>query len=704
MWPVLFGFVAGALIYGMHPYLWKPFPQLFAGLFSARVADPVWLGIAGWLRVCFWMMAAIIGIVFVPASLQYADLGRYSEGFWASFHHTRAFGFLLGMAAGLACTSWYVDARTGTSQNLAARGAFVGVFALLVLLVALKGEVDLFGSLNKVQTSVITLEFDTSQRKGTTAPLTANAGQPSNAQSSESATLTVPSWTATDRIGPAMTILIDLSTLGVARDDQIAQFADGTTVPPLSIVPRDLQARAVTDFMARNEVSKLIKLRLELHEFKRDADPMYFDSEALEEARMAIQQRDLLFLDLRRADATNKREREQMVDALGWTYANFTVRSRMSLCLLRSAVPQEDGFDCASLKTEPLIWSMREELARTFIESIPPPEVVRDTPYLAIVAASIFYASGETEAAVALLDRWLRAARVGPRATGWLSRIYSIRVLNIMGLFLSNEANPIHLELGTKYQWAALRESDILIKAIPAMETYANARQIQRPKELDLLLLARAYAADKVVPCADSDVRQSGVRYFVYRRWSLLNNVVFYLARQPRLIERLELGEEFGALIEQLKLTRPDCLAADARGDIPQPFDPVTIPLQIEYATADALGRTLDTLARAHRTQANGRQTTRAVVQTAVCDANAAAIAAELLIRRSEWLTKRIGFGPKVSGKGFDHQSFVERPLATNGEEIVALQPRNDVEKLIADTKEAVEKLGEGACAMPRQP
>lgn len=655
-------------------------------------------------RVLAWIALILAIFVVLPVTFLFKIVGTHDDLIWNLFYNSPLIGAGLGVCIGFIGSSWYRDARLIESPNLVIRGAFLGVFATIVLLAGLSQTYDFLGSLNKVSTSVISIEFDPTRKKES-SKLTANAASGGN-------NLDGSKWTVTERIGVAISVLADLADKGLNLDERAAEFgANGVVIYP-DTSSQDPQMQEIRKFMESNEILSLVVIRRGLHDIKRNANPIYFDSVDQDEVRLVTRLRDIVLSDFN-GHRIAKEYRDSKIAALADVFSDFKVRSLELDCILL-VWPRTDE-TCEKLQRKDGPAEHAKELAERFRQAFPPPEAVRETPYIAIIAASLFYAGGESEAAVSILDRWLASresaatSALGTTSTwtnrdifrDYLARLHTIRVLNMMGYFFANDASPIHLELGTKYQWAALRESNDLILRTPALSEYVKMRTLTSPG-FDLLSLVATPPSDQRWHCQPATGGTPASRYVVFRKWSLLNNVVFYLAKQPRLIERAELVDQFDNLIAELRSLRADCLGRDVRSDL----EASSSERKRQFASADTMGRTLDTLARAFITRAVLRKGNDRATKVALCDALRAAQASKSWAKRSDELLDLLqaeadSKSPSTSGrqeKGFSHKRFVAAGLSENGERIVRRQPIDEADSLVQETKESIEKLGQGAC------
>jgi|GEM_PF-5165908 len=701
MWPILAGFVSGIAAYHVFPYFWAPIPQVFAGLFGATGAGPQWLEVARLARVLAWTVLLLVAIVFLPAAIAFESMGRYGGVLWTLFHNTWLLSVAIGLCAGVICSSWYRDARERDSPNLTVRGVFVGVFATLALLAGLQQEHDFLGGLNKVSTSVFSLEFDPARRRDATT-LTSNVGTAVASQE------TLPKWTATARIGLAMNVLSELTKRAIKLDDEAALFSIDEAGSASPSKNQNTASREASEFMEAIGLGQLVWWRVNIHETMRDSDPMFFDGGELEEAKLASLLRDVILYDLR-DDPVDDNFRRRTIERVASAYGGFFIRSLTTSCI-HSSWPECNIFidDAKGFMDKEKGVAHAKYLADQFATKFPSRNAVRSAPYVVSAVASIFYANGETEAAAALLDQWLRR-KTNDRTAGKLeehiSRIYKIRVLNMIGFLFADESNPgqgpnpIHLELGTKYQWAAFLESGEFVDLVPQLKVYQSDRSFDAPQDFDLIALASASRSDARGICKSTPQIPAEARYVVFRRWSLLNNVVFYLAKQPQLIEKGRHLDEFDELIKDLRSLRVDCVAYELLESKES-----TAEDQRQLAKTDAMARTLDTLARAMLTQATLHRRNTDQVKAALCDAHKAARAAEKFTQRFEVLIDHTSRA-QGSGQGntlpigFDHRAFYKETLAVNGEAVVRRQPIGDAQELVRDTRNRIEKLGPGVCA-----
>ena len=190
--------------------------------------------------------------------------------------------------------------------------------------------------------------------------------------------------------------------------------------------------------------------------------------------------------------------------------------------------------------------------AGKFKDAIPSRDIVQSTPYLSIVAASLLFGGGEREAAISLLDQWWRA-RQAATTNVEQERVFRVRVLNLIGLLLSDRFNPIHMELNWHYQQEALSESNDVIERSATLAQYLLTHKFSNPKTYDMLSAAARPVSDNRNACGGIGTVNEGGRYFVHRRTTLLNNTVYFLALQHDLLVQPNMAVMFDQQIEELR-------------------------------------------------------------------------------------------------------------------------------------------------------
>jgi hypothetical protein len=698
MWAVVGGIVIGIALYTV--FTLKPLSWLFDRSVGYPAGNPEWIGVARVILALAWVLLGLSLIVVLPVFLAYETLAQYRGVTWKMLYDTELIRFGIGVCAGVICASWYRDARTSDSENLKTRGIFVGTFTLVALLLGLAETLDLFSGLSKITTPVASVEFDLS-RKG------ASNGQGPTVKGDQ--TGNTMNWSVTERISLAMSVLYELANIDV-EDSYHVKFSNGVEkdlmTAQLAVLPEEgnklkKAADKMKLFLVSNKIDELRSLLAAIHETKRDANPVYFDRTAQNSVQLSVLLREIVLHDVSENDyaadkmslavrslAFEMMDRKAMVDGFAEKFVTSVIDARKTACMLKKEnCADKAGNDLYLVESK----EEREERKQAVIAVFPSPEEVRSSPYLAIVASALLYAGGESEGAIAILDFWLRQnqppsgvrkhALKGDKFDHALQHVQTIRILNLIGLYIVDDNNTVHVELGTKYQWSALDETNKLVAEVSSLKAHVRARTLPSPADFDLVKLALANPGDRRRECAPAEIKTHGGRYFLYRRWALLNNIVDHLAAQPQLLAQPTMSDRFDDLIENLRGVRADCLARDIFEDLKRDEDQQT------KSANDALWRTLDTLARAQVARAELRRTNSAEVKFQLCEAYRAAYAA----------TKWAG---AVTARTIDYdpEQFFVNSLSANGSEIVDRRPHDIAEKLRLEIQQRIERIGLGAC------
>lgn len=666
MWPMLSGIIAGVAAY----CIFRAVRDRHAVLTDRQpTADPRVPGLIDMLYVAcgaFLLLALVFAwyaLTAVPAAWE-----SHRASFWVLFRYTSISSFLLGFGVGVMAASWYRDALGSESSNLAARGIAVFGLAIVVFLFALDGEYKLFGRLTKLSTSVVSIEFD---KRG--------VGRGDGVELNANTPTTSPIWAANEKIGFALVILKDLGEEALNIDVEALRHFQSR--PPGELVEANRG-------MLATFLLPIVKLREDIHALKRDTNPIYFDTERLEQFKLALALRDLLHRDLNEA-LDDAKERDAAIARVADAYGAYVVSTWHTACLFKIG----SDLPCAALVDRANWQKLAADEASRFVgkceqvaadpkqarcePAIPSRQVVRQSPYLVIATASMFFAAGEREAAVAMLDYWQRLALKSKEEDYDIARrLFAIRIFNLMGYMLGELASPIQLELAARYQWRALKESSALVEKSQTLKAYRARQRFPEPDKFDMLSAAARPSSDRRNECAGrEDIGERGARYVVHRRVTLLNNVVYFLSLQPDVLEEPTARDGFGKLIEELRSIRADCLA----------FFVSRPNADWESTRATALGGILDTLARAMRVQATFQRPDDKSARSLLCDAYRAALYAERLL----------GEGTLLTPAKFDESS-----LEDNGQALRNLADVRSTRNLRRELKQAVEAEGENSCGV----
>lgn len=728
MWPILYGFIVGMAAHSIYWIVRDRRPSLPD---HEPQTDPRREGLLDLIWLAFGALFLLIVIACWHATSSLESIGSYRQWLWLVFFGSTFGSFVLGTAVGLIGASWYRESRDAAAQNLSLRGTAVGFLALIVVLFGLNNEYAVFDRVSKISASVVSIELDKAAR-----------GDRVEVQLS-SPSIAPRIWAANERIEFALFILKDLGTKALDLDRQALRY--------LAPGAGDRVIEENRDFATRH-LLPMISLREEIHQAKRDTGPLFFDSEKIEQAGLALALRDLLLMDVGR-DGRFDDSREERVARLADAYGAYAVSTRYNACVLgiksrdikelektrdtlqagmkerrddvrraagsrkadaelrlqkaleRSA-EVEASLMAETKKEEALCvrlasrkhWPEQVERESKILRglaplkgevcdsaepcrnSIPSQATVQSSPYLAIVAAIYLYAAGEREAAVSLLDLWRRKAAVEDSSTSKVrERLFAVRVLNLTGLLLGDLSNGVVLEIGTHYQQGALEESTALIDGHDKLRGYAAEHKFPVKDGFDLLTAAARPISDRRNLCtSETAIPEAGPRYVVFRRSTLLNNVVYFLSSQFDLLQQPGMSDKFDRLVEELRSLRVDCLANMAA-------DAPTVGAEWEELRADMLVRTLDTLARALKTQSRLKEANGQLARQPLCDAYRAAVYAERLAGIDKPQT-------------LDRATFRASSFQENGKAISDFSDVRSARKLVRELKESITGLGEGAC------
>jgi hypothetical protein len=319
-----------------------------------------------------------------------------------------------------------------------------------------------------------------------------------------------------------------------------------------------------------------------------------------------------------------------------------------------------------------------KDRGQRFFELFPNREVVRDTPYLAILAASLFYSSGEPEAAAALLDQWARQFIGSKKPYNNLFRerladLYYVRVLNLIGIFIADFENVVNLELAARYQWSAYLESERIIGADTDLSKFQSQLEFTKKEPWGLVAGAWDYWK-KGQTCPDGPTIRADLAYILFRRYTQLNNAIYYLSLHPEIVEAAHSSGEFDKWMDALLRVKVHCLRARA------------LPSVQKTEHLNSVVAAVDTLSWGFLAQAIFRKANEHKARIAICKSYRAAAVVEAisLNRQSRPFT--------------DHSSFLSQSLLQNGTEVSALRSVQANANHVRSLRARVEALGEGAC------
>lgn len=684
MWPIIFGFVLGATAHAIywhmrtdHSVLGPSYEPEQAAARRKALLDLLWLGLA----------AAFIVAVFIAwyATTLLEGIGGFG-------------GLILGLCTGAMCASWYRDAGRG-GDHVTSRGIAVGILAAVVFLAGLSNEYRIFDRVKTFSASVVTLEFDRAQRSDRPE---FNTNAPPNTPQAI--------WAADEGIGFALFIARDLAKEAIDRDEGALLHVGG-------LAPGGLLRK--NEELLKKHIAPLVDVRSAVHKVRRDSNPAYFDTDNLDQIKLALALRELIAADMLK-DGILDGSRDDRVDAVAKAYSDYYASSHRSACLFarldvieklkdeettrqaafdKSAPEAKDarkrdlegvraklaaeradaGDKCWMLGDVQKRKAKLEKETAAFRSAIPAKDVVQSTPYVTILAASLFFGAGEREAAISLLDQWWRAAaRRAKTANAAQERVFNVRVLNLIGFLLSNRSNAVHMELNWHYQQTALDESNAFVESIPLLKRYMASHKFADHKSFDLLSSAALPSSDRRNACADHGFVNEGGRYFVFRRSTLLNNAVYLLSLQHDLLDLGRMTDKFDGLIDELRSVRVDCLKILST-TTPE------VGAKWEKLRADILSARLETLARGFGTQAWLRRNDARAAKRSLCEAHRAATLAEQLAEAE---------GDQLLSR----KSFFEKPFDEIGKAISDISEGRNNKKLIRDLQVRLRAYGDGAC------
>jgi hypothetical protein len=681
MWPILVGFSLGVSIYLFGSWLGKQIGPLYRVINNNYA--PRWLRTLLVVLVItssgLWIVLLMVMAHAYPPLTATLDTGRGWDLFWLVFHSTRFTSGCAGFGLGLLTAAWIVNLESPNARATRWRAISVAVLASFVIVFGLDRNFDFFNRLTKVSAGTVTVEL-------------AKAGNAAGKASAPQATTSVvtPPWAATERIGIAFLFLSDLSERAVERDWDVAHFLSSSnwrgTLPQTSDerVMEELRQKAA---FFKDVLGMLTVFRETAHEVKRDTNVVFFGSHKLEMVKFAVALRRLIMLDLR-SEKVDDGVRNRHLDALSEAFVELLANTRTDICLLKLKVPKGDP-SCDLNEDDTAKWSSDQR--KQFREKFPNHDTVRNAPYAAIMAATFFYGSGEPEAATSILDEWRRQQSdpklpKDPKSAEALEAnfqaVYRIRVLNVMGAMLADPENALHLELATRYQWSAVKETDKLIgKNTILSELTAKMRFTQKVPS-GLVSVATDIVLKRTLnhcPADDPQIPNS-VRYFLFRRANQLNNIVFYTTVQPSILENPGVPEQFDAWMNALINTKFDCLAISARL-------PGTAEL-VETTRLRNMAGVMDTISRGYFAQAIARRTQPAESQLAICNSYKVAVT-----------TNKLAIADTPQRPDFsDYEAFLAKSFAANGEAAGKVKLYKSTTDYLRTLRAHVEALGEGAC------
>jgi hypothetical protein len=685
MWPIVFGFVLGASAHAIywhmrsdHSVLGPSYEPEEAAARRKALLDLLWLGLA----------AAFIVAVFAAwyATTLLDGIGGLG-------------GLILGLCTGAICASWYRDAGRG-GNHVTSRGIAVGIVAAVVFLAGLNNEHRIFDRVKAFSTSVVTLEFERTPRSERPE---VNANTPPG----QGSTI----WAADEAISFALLVAEDIATKALGRDEEALRHVSGLAPGAL------LRAN---EPLLKTHIAPLVVLRGEAHKTKRDSSPVYFDTSNLDQIKLALALRNLVAADMVKEDFLDA-TRDDRAASVAMAFREYYASTHRSACLfarldvienlkdeearLKLAIDQakpaakaakerdllgvQAKLKAERSKAQDACWMMGDAQQRdkrlddeekAFRSAIPDKHIVQSTPYVTILAASLLLGGSEREAAISLLDHWWRAAERRAKDSGAeRERVFNVRVLNLIGLLLSNRSNAVHMELNWHYQQAALDESTAFIAGIPLLQRYADAHKFADHKSFDLLSSAGLPASDRRNACAGDGSVSEGGRYFIFRRSTLLNNSVYFLSMQHDLLELGRMADKFDDLIDELRSVRVDCLS-NLSGAKPK------VSAEWEKLRAGILSSRLETLARGFATQAWLKRNDARAAKRSLCEAHRAATLAERLAEAE---------GDQLL---LSRKTFFERPFDELGKAIVGVSDIRNTRRLIRDLDVRLRVYGDGAC------
>jgi hypothetical protein len=675
MWAVLIGFALGVVTCFFARWIATELGPIYQ-----VVTDPEG---ATWLRtllvgIIILTSAIWLGVIFVVAHTWPPAAATFErpEGWdllWTLFHSTRVTSACIGFALGLATTAWGIHAA-GDGANVGLLGGVVGAAVAIVVLVALDHDFQFLSRVSKVSTSVISFELDT-----------ARGGASNRGANGPSGSVTA-TWTASAPASTALSLLEDLSSNAIDRDNEVARvLADSAGAVRSADEEIDKQRE-----LFGKALGPFVVLRSALHSIKRDAHPTFFYTEKQELVGLAVNLRDLVLLDVRRESPSEPKQkaeltslRETRLDAAAKALVEMIRRSRDEVCGLQlwtqTSLKAEDAMELR--KAASCADESRAADLQKIKDFFPGRSAVRKTPYLTIMAAALFFGSGEREAAAALVDQWRQqvpekssaAAGEESKYRDKLAAIHDVRMVNLMGLVLAEPKNAVLIELATRYQWRAMELSDGVIGSNPRLTAFAAKMQTAK-NEPGLIAIAADLAASRKTTCPsdpkdkDLDVPKQ-VSYFVYRRNTQLNNAIFYLTLQSNIRELEGVSDRLEEWMNKLSAARQDCLA-------------LRIGKSWDAMKSDVAGL-VDTLAHAYLAQAALRKADADRSRKALCRAYRAALIADKLA------------GPPSYFVSAD----LNASLFANGSAISKFQFKNLSRQNLRTTREQVEGAGEGACS-----
>lgn len=661
---VLIGFALGIIAYFFAKWISKELGPLYS-----VVTDPLshpWLRI-GMIALVVTTSTVWIAVIFVivhvwpPLAITF-DLHRRWEFGWTLFYATWFGRGCVGFALGLATAAWGMHATKENASNVGLLGAVLGVMGAIVTMAVFDHDLKFLGRLSKVSTSVVSFELQAAQTNN-------NRGK------SESSETTAKAWTAFEPANTALILLDDLAQNAIRRDEAIATFATDSAAP-LRDENEDILKQTK---LFQDVLHPFVDLRRAIHLAKRDASVGLFYSEEQELIGLAIALRDLVLFDVWTSEI-KEAERQTKIDTSIKAIAAVVRRTREEACEFElwkqnSLTPNQ----AASIEEAASCGDRGRHL--TNLESMMPGRMaVRKTPYFAILSAMILFGSGEREAAAALLDHWRhqapdQPAKPLPQRSTYRDKIvavYDVRVVNLIGIILSDPQNVVLIELATHYQWSAMNLSDEIIKGNSRLKAFMEGTKAAK-NEPGLIAVASELSAGRRVNCPAIMGIPQDVAYFVYRRTSQLNNAIFYLTQQSNILELEGVSSKLDEWMNALEATRRDCLA-------------LAIGLPYDDIAAD-LASFADTLVHGYLAKAALQKSDTDQSRRSLCRAYRAAYVADKLAGAPRHVDLT------------DHRQFLARSLFQNGTNISNFKFKNSARESLRTIRDQIEAAGEGACA-----
>lgn len=234
-------------------------------------------------------------------------------------------GFL-GFVLGALLWGWYIAATDAKTANVITTGAAFGLLATAVFIYGLNNDYKFVERLSKFSASGVTFELEKS-KSDERVELLLNRTLDN-----------VPA--GNENISFSLAILEDLSGSALDRDKAAAMTALGGSI-------RSLELEANRHILTAH-VKPLVALRKALHGSRLDSQPVFFDSDRLEQIKLSLALRELVMADLEGDDAVPLSNavvaaRPERVSKVVKAYANYVVSTKHGWCGLNpvTLMPKE---------------------------------------------------------------------------------------------------------------------------------------------------------------------------------------------------------------------------------------------------------------------------------------------------------------------------------------------------------------------------